>query len=324
MCALVSALERGEAVDAIPGLVYRENGSIAMNDPVPCAPAAIAAAARPKRLVDYYVNRSRVLNVQTQRGCAYRCCYCTYPLIEGREVRRRSPGEVADELEQAASLGAHYFWIVDSVFNLSPEHVSAVCEEILARRLRVHWGCFLRPQGITAEIMGLMARSGLRHIEFGPDSLCDTVLDAYGKDLTFDDILSASECARAHDVRYAHFVILGGPGESESTIREGFANADRLRETVVFPSVGMRVYPGTPLCRTAFDQGAVEATTGLLDPVYYLAPGMSAERIYELIAERSGRGVRWAVDEPQPGTLETMKRLRQIGVEGPLWEFLIA
>ena len=43
--------------------------------------------------------------------------------------------------------------------------------------------------------MKLMVLAGLSHIEFGSDSFCDEVLEAYQKDFTFDDILYSSELA---------------------------------------------------------------------------------------------------------------------------------
>lgn len=53
------------------------------------------------------------------------------------------------------------------------------CEAIVRRDAKVSWGCFLRPQGLTAEQMNLMARAGLTHIEFGSESFSDSVLDAF-------------------------------------------------------------------------------------------------------------------------------------------------
>jgi len=37
-------------------------------------------------------------NIQTQRGCPYNCIFCSYPLLEGHEMRYRSPKKVAEEI----------------------------------------------------------------------------------------------------------------------------------------------------------------------------------------------------------------------------------
>jgi len=61
-----------------------------------------AAGLRPARdLFDYprYIRRGGMGNVQTKRGCVFKCSYCTYPLLEGNRFRARDAGDVADEIE---------------------------------------------------------------------------------------------------------------------------------------------------------------------------------------------------------------------------------
>ena len=78
-----------------------------------------------------------MLNISTQRGCSLPCCFCTYPLIEGRDNRRRQPDAVADELAAIQRQGAKHVFIADAVFNLNNEHVAGVCEAILRRGIRL-------------------------------------------------------------------------------------------------------------------------------------------------------------------------------------------
>src|SRR6185369_8856867 len=152
-----------------------------------------------------------------QRGCAFRCCYCTYPVIEGRQHRRYPPEEIANEFERVARAGARYVFLVDSVFNSSAQHVIETCEALIRRGNKLPWGCFLRPQGLNSEQIRLLARAGLRHIEFGSDSFCDKVLAAYHKDFAFEEILNSSALARETQLDYCHFLISGGPGETYET-----------------------------------------------------------------------------------------------------------
>ncbi|MCP4578758.1 MAG: radical SAM protein, partial [Deltaproteobacteria bacterium] len=277
----------------------------------------------PQNLVDYYTEKSGMLNIQTQRGCAFKCCYCTYPLIEGTAFRRRGPRVVCDEIEDVIASGTRYFFIVVSVFNTSREHVTGICEEILKRKLDIKWGCYLRPQGITQPQMDLMARAGLTHIEFGTDSFSDSVLDAYGKQFTVDDVIHASECARNAKVRYAHFLIIGGPGETEETIREGFSNAGRIKKSVFFPYVGMRLYPGTPLHEIALKEGVVTREKDLFEPCFYITPHIPKDTIARMLKEHGGEQKNWIIGEVGPELRQVMDNLRKMGVVGPLWEFLI-
>jgi radical SAM superfamily enzyme YgiQ (UPF0313 family) len=258
-----------------------------------------------------------MMNIQTQRGCALHCCYCTYPLLEGRSYRRRPAESVVDELEGLERQGVRYVFFVDSVFNTSAEHVAGICEEMLRRRVRVDWCCFLRPKGLTRELMSLMARAGLRHIEYGSDSLCDSVLEEYGKHLSFEDIRQSSELARLEKIDCAHYLICGGPGETYATLQNSFDRSRLLPGATFMARVGMRVYPGTPLhARLLRESGS---TPDLLEPQYYVSPDMSERGIFDTLRRVSGEMPNWVFEDPPPAYFKMAERLRTRGVVGPLW-----
>jgi radical SAM superfamily enzyme YgiQ (UPF0313 family) len=319
---LIASLEEGREPGGIPGLVFRRAGATAVNAPDPGGPILpLDAPDRPTAITSHYLQHGGLLNLQTQRGCAFRCCYCTYPVIEGRLHRCRPAEAVAEEFAQLERVGAKYAFIVDSVFNTSPGHVTAVCEAILRRGVRMSWGCFLRPRGLTAALVKIMARAGLTHIEFGSDSLCDEVLAAYQKDFTFEDVFRASEWARAANVDYCHFLIAGGPGETRETLRQGFANSQRLPGAVIMAVVGMRIYPGTPLFARAVAEGSLRRDADLLTPAYYLSPSLTAAAVFDLLEEFARLAPAWIVGDPGPTYAQLVARLRQRGVVGPLWSY---
>ena len=320
--ALLSALETSGDWRRIPGLVFREQGQVRVNPPRP-APLemALEAGDRPPALVEHYLRASGMMNFQTQRGCEQVCCYCTYPVIEGRAHRRRPPAVVAEELAQLQAQGARYAVVVDSIFNSSEQHVVETCEAILRRGVTLRWGCFLRPQGLTGELMRLMARAGLAHVEFGSDSLCDPVLAAYGKRLTFEEIFHASELARQQGIDFCHYLICGGPGETLATLEASFENSRRLRGAVFLAVVGMRIYPGTPLHHRALAEGALASTADLLEPAYYVASGLTAETVFERLYQFAQRSPSWIVGDPAPAYVSLTERLRKRGIVGPLWSY---
>ncbi len=323
LVSLVNALENRADPTGVPGLVFRRGTTIALNPRGPSARDQTPdRPRRPVNAVDYYLRASSTLNVQTQRGCALDCCYCTYPMLESRALRRL-PGEaIAEEFEELHRLGARYVFIVDSVFNSSPTHVSETCEAILRRDVRLAWGCFLRPKGLDAEQMRLMRRAGLTHIELGSDSFSDPVLAAYSKRFTFDDILRASELARAERIDCCHFLICGGPGETEQTLGTSFRNSRRLGDDVVVATVGMRIYPGTMLFERALAAGLVKSAADLLAPAYYLAPGLKAQAVFARLDEFARLSPNWLMGDPPPNYTSLAERLRRRGVVGSLWKHL--
>ncbi len=153
-------------------------------------------------------------NIQTKRGCPFTCVYCTYPAIEGRNLRVREAGEVVDEMKEAYFRhGIDYLFFVDDIFNFPEEHAVAVCEEMIRKDVRVDWTCFATPLGMSHEMAALMKKAGCKGIEFGSDSGAGKTLQSLGKSFTTDDIVHASECCRNVDLPFAHYIIMGGPGK---------------------------------------------------------------------------------------------------------------
>ncbi len=322
LVALLAALSNGGNFTDIPGLVYRQGGEIITNpqrssalnlrQDLPTRSAALAAQ---------YLSLSGTLNLQTQRGCRHTCCYCTYPLIEGRTHRRRDPEVIAEEILQLESLGAKYIFIVDSVFNSSARHVTETCEAIIRRNAKLKWGCFLRPQGLTPELMQLMKRAGLSHIEFGSDSFCDAVLEQYAKRLTFADIMHSNELAQQAGIEQCHFLICGGPGETLETMEVSFENSLLLNRPVIMAVIGMRIYPGTTLAERALREGQIEPGSDLLAPAYYVSPALTEEAAFERLRAFARRSPNWITGDPPADFANLVARLRKRGVVGPLWSY---
>ena len=323
---LMAALRAGggeAALAGISGLVFRgANGAVRA---VPCRAEDTAFSAVPHHdpdLLRAYLAQGSLPGVQTQRGCPLHCCYCTYPLIEGSRSRFLGGAAVVAEMRQLAALGVKFAFIVDSVFNTSAEHVVAVCEALIQADLGVKWECFLRPKGITRELLQLMKRAGLSHIEFGSDSFSDPVLRRYGKSFTFADIRAASEAAHELGLHYSHFIIFGGPGETAATVEETLQRARTLPGAFYFGTLGMRIYPDTPLWRQLGPETRGEtAADYLVEPRFHLEPGFTVEALYARLREHQKENCNWIVGDPPPVFVETMGKLRRRGVRGPMWEY---
>jgi radical SAM superfamily enzyme YgiQ (UPF0313 family) len=94
-----------------------------------------------------YHREGGCLNLQTKRGCAFACSFCSYPLIEGDRSRLRDPLAVVDELEaESARFGVRHWFITDSVFNVPMSHAKAICAEIVRRGLRLEWSAYFNPR----------------------------------------------------------------------------------------------------------------------------------------------------------------------------------
>jgi radical SAM superfamily enzyme YgiQ (UPF0313 family) len=317
--SLIEHLDGGKDVSAIPGLVYSRDGVIKANPRCVPRPRNSFTLSYEKDLVGYYWRYGGMLNIQTKRGCPYSCVYCTYPVIEGSDVRTNSIERVIASLHELYHThGVDYVFFTDSVFNIDDDYNREFALALVESKIPMRWGAYFSPSNIDEDMLVLMKKSGLTHIEFGTESLSDTTLDAYRKGFTVADVLRVSALCNKHEMNFAHFMILGGYGETEATLDETFENCKRIDNTVFFPFIGMRIYPGTDLRRIAVDEGLVRTDDPLIDPVYYVAKGIDVDSIKER-AKATGR--KWYF--PDEDFSPVLEKMRARDRKGLLWEYLI-
>ena len=286
------------------------------------AGGAIGAPLYSAPMVEFYQNRSGMINLQTKRGCPHGCVYCSYPALEGKSYRCRDPKAVVDDLARARfEHGAESFFFTDSVFNDAEGHYLAVTEEILRRGLSVSWCCYLRPEGLGRSEIALMKRAGLQAVELGTDAASDTTLRSLGKGFRFADVLEVNRACVAERLPCAHFVMFGGPGETMETVAEGLSNLEQLEHTVVFAFSGIRILPGTPLLALAQRDGLLTGDPSMLEPVYYLSPGVDVEAMNDLILN-AFKNRRDRVFPPSEGQ-KRLSIMQRFGYRGLLWDTLI-
>lgn len=321
---LLNNLHNQQALSSAPWLIRKgENnrtiGPAPMNRPLDDLPWPDRRLF-PHRL---YYRWGAMANIQTKRGCAYNCVYCTYPLIEGRNVRLRSPESVADEMEYIIkSLGQRRFFIVDSVFNNPPEHAEAVCAEILRRNLKPSWSCFATPGIINPPLAQIMARAGCTGLELGSDAAHAGMLSNLGKDFTVEDIENATRICRAAGLEVCHTLVFGGPGETPESIKATCSVMERLDATAIIALTGVRVYPHTPLAETALDEFGLSPEKSFPEPVFYISPAVKDFMFDYLVPFAASRG-RWVLPGVHPPIKTSLHHiLRGLGVKVPLWELL--
>ena len=316
------AIACGGTLDAVPNLCTIRKGQFASN-----AVLFNGSFSSPDRsLLDNckYMNLGGLGNIQTKRGCPFSCSYCTYPAIEGHNIRLRNPAEVANEMVEARKRdGIDYVFFVDDIFNFPEEHAMAVCEEMIRSEAEVDWTCFATPLGMSREMAALMKKAGCKGIEFGTDGGSEATLAALGKRFSPADVAHASDCCRSVDLPHAHYIIIGGPGEDASTVQESFSLFERIRPTAVIALVGVRIYPNTPLRQRAVEEGIIQGNDSLFNPAFYLTQSLDAETLIRTVAGHAADRFNWIVPSLNIRcSADLLGMLRKSGKRGPLWDLL--
>jgi radical SAM superfamily enzyme YgiQ (UPF0313 family) len=305
---LVGALENGASgLDAISALRYWDGDSLIAN---PRRDGFLDLSKLPlpdrKLLHPSYFDVFGIDSVQTKRGCALHCDYCSYPIIEGHKIRLREPESVVDEMFAAleAQPSLSHMFIVDSVFNLPMSHAKDVCRELIARHWRIPWTCYANPIVFDQEFAELAARAGCAGMEVGSDAGSNAMLGKLKKGFTVDHIYRLRDICAAAGILDCHSFVVGTVGET----------IDDARETIDFIA---NLDPHSAIINLWFDD--YEA----------LDPGLAEERrqlradIEALLSERRHDFPNWSIPALGVNFDEKMfAALRRAGFRGPLWQYL--
>ena len=214
--------------------------------------------------------------LQTKLGCQFQCSYCTYRKIEGNTYRFSDPGQVAASAVRLASSGLRDIEFVDSVFNAPYDHAMAVCEALARSKPRARFQSLeLNPLYFDDALLAAMEQAGFVGFGLTVESASDEVLQGLRKGFTARHVHAAAEIVRRHHLPCVWIFLLGGPGETQETVRETLrfaGTAIRPRDAVFF-NIGIRIYPGTELESIARRQGVLTLPAAkMLGPVFYVSP----------------------------------------------------
>jgi len=100
-------------------------------------------------------------------------------------------------------------------------------------------------------------------------------------------------------------------------LNETFEHSKEMGLTVIFPYVGMRIYPDTRLCEIALKEGLIKNRNELINPVYYVSKNID---VSTLKSRALATGQKWIFPDEENEVL--MERFRAKKKRGPLWEYL--
>jgi radical SAM superfamily enzyme YgiQ (UPF0313 family) len=323
--ALLQALEQGLDPSIIPGVVTPASKiRISSAPPIqPQRPLNWAQELRPLRSpFDYarYIKRGGTGNIQTKRGCVFKCSYCTYPLLEGNRFRSRDAVDVVDEIEKLQQdYGPHPIFFVDSILNFPRGHIEAICEEILKRHLNIRWSCYATPIKLDRHQAQLMARAGCEGIELGTDAVDDEQLARLGKSFNAEIAERANRYCIEAGLKVCQTIIFGAPGETKNSVRATCKALRKMKPTAVVAMTGVRLYPDTPLSKSLIEEGCVDQKDIGLLPAFYIDPAV-LDFLPGFLQQQAYEAGNWVL----PGLVEpilplSQRVLRGIGISGPLW-----
>jgi len=272
--AFVKRLQEKRPLDGLPGLVIRRGGRI-VQDPLPhyIEDLNTLPSPKPHKYIDLrpYRQFDSPLQVQTKRGCALKCSYCTYNRIEGPRYRLRDPERVADEIEQLVrETDINHIEFIDSTFNIPSDHAKGVLRAIAAKKLKLRLHTMgLNPKGVDETLVDLMKEVGFTEVALGAEAGCDIILKSLAKNYTADEVVKAGEILHNKGIPINWFLVFGSREETRATLDETLSLITRTASPwdLINIGIGIRVYKGSPIAERMMSEQPDCTDDAFLHPV---------------------------------------------------------
>jgi radical SAM superfamily enzyme YgiQ (UPF0313 family) len=236
----------------IGGLAFRETDGTLVRTPARALLPDLDAQPFPDREaidVDRYVEAWRrhhgrgSVSLITARGCPYTCTWCSHA-VYGYTHRRRSPGNVADEVERIVErYRPDMLWYADDVFTIHRGWLERYAEELDRRGLHVPFETITREDRLDAGVVATLARMGAFRVWVGAESGSQRVLDAMGRRTDAGRVPEVVHQLQAAGIEAGMFIMLGYEGEGIEDLEATLgllraANPDTFLTTVAYPIEG--------------------------------------------------------------------------------------
>lgn len=257
--------ENCENLSSVPGLYYRENGSIVHNDmEMPLCDLNTLPHWDDRLYLKHYQNlapnvtaANYYMPIDAGRGCPYNCTFCCSSYFWKRTYRLKSPERIVDDiLFYNKKFGIRSFWFSHDAFTTNRQLVSDVCDHLIETGLDIKWKCSARIDCITEELILKMKRSGMTHIELGVETGSLKMQKLTNKNLNLDRAKDMIAFLLKNKIYVSLFFMHGFPEENEQDLNDTLELLFTLVDSGV-QHVGMffcRFNPTTALTEQYLDQ----------------------------------------------------------------------
>jgi radical SAM superfamily enzyme YgiQ (UPF0313 family) len=277
MLELASKFAAKEAISSIQNLWVRENGNITKNPVRPLWPD-LDLLPFPDYAGDdkYFIHNDKVssgdpghrafnLDVITSRGCPYRCSYCSNSILRdmytgcGSVVRRRSPGNVLDEikLQQERLPGLKRVYFIDEVFSWDKQWVEEFVDRY-KREVRLPFHCMQHPNTVDEEIMRVLRDAGLERVEIGIQSGSERIrMKEFDRPVPDKKLISTSQILRRLKIVPFYDLIVDNPFETAEDKKQGLDFLLKMSRPFYMHMFSLIYFPNTVFTQKALAAGLI-------------------------------------------------------------------
>lgn len=196
--------------------------------------------------------------ILSSRGCKWHCSFC-YRMREGYHMR--SVESIMEEIKYLHNqFQVNHFQFSDELLMASEKRTEEVCESLLELPFAIKWDCNGRLNyAKSSTLIGLMKKSGCEYVNYGIESLNQSILNGMRKGLTVEQIYKGVETTLQAAISPGLNLIWGFPGDTIENLDkavEFLLKYDPCHELRTIRPV--TPYPGCPLYYEAIEKGLLD------------------------------------------------------------------
>nr|MBP7216690.1 cobalamin-dependent protein [Candidatus Omnitrophota bacterium] len=286
-------LVAGQPLQDIAGLSYKEKGNIRhvgpngltrQLDAIPF-PAFHKVDLRRYHPAAGSYKQLPAINMLTSRGCIGHCTFCS---SAGIPLRIRSAENIFQEMVMLYErYGIREVAFYDDTFTAVNKNVDALCDLLIAKKLKLTWNCFARVDCVTLPLLRKMKQAGCHQLMYGIESADAQILQNISKHINLSKNKEAVANAKEAGIQVRCAFMFGNPGETKETIDTTIRYSIELDPDIAIYNI-TTPFPGSQMFSWAKEQGYLVHEQwdkyDLSDPVMRL-PTITEETIKEKYAQ---------------------------------------
>ena len=207
----------------VPGVSWRTNGTVHhepdrpqiedMDDVLPPARDLLSDRRR------YRVGKYRVEGIETSRGCAHHCSFCSVRNFHRGRWRPKSVARVMREVDELLDRCRYpkIIYFVDDNFSTDIRRVEQICRAIAERRSGdTYFWCQARVDMLARhpDVVEWMGKARFTAVLLGLETPVARLLKSAGKNISVEQTMKTIEMLHAQDIGAWGTFTLGLPGET--------------------------------------------------------------------------------------------------------------
>lgn len=286
------ALKGQAKVSSVPGLIWREDGSVRCNEIVEHNDLEDFGLPSwdlidPRKYFKCAVIGDKATAIYASRGCPFGCKFC---VKLGRKLRHRKVEDVWQEISFLnKDYGIERFHLGDEGFPINIGYVKDFCRFMIEKKARFKFEAArgIRLNTMDKEMLGLMKKAGFgKFFAVGIESAVPRVRELMDKQLSQEELTSGLALLNKYGFRPDGNFILGYPGETRGEMLQTIDWAVRTKHLWGASFTPFIPLPGSPIVDELLAKGEFpkdfDFTQLGTDRVLYAPKGMTTQELDDI------------------------------------------